>query len=110
MVELPQSPHLGPVKVGVALEQLAKLVGTHLGDQRARVLIVAIPEGYEAGGIAERGRALNPRLTVIVRAHSDEEVAHLQKLGAQHVVMGEREIAGRMLDLIAPRPREPEAA
>jgi CPA2 family monovalent cation:H+ antiporter-2 len=80
------------------------------GVERAAMLIVAIPEGYEAGGIAERGRALNSRLTIIVRAHSDEEVAHLQKLGAHHVVMGEREIASRMLDLIAPRPAAPAAA
>ena len=75
---------------------------TRAGIERAAMLIVAIPEGYEAGGIVERGQALNPHLTIIVRAHSDEEVAHLERVGARHVIMGEREIAGRMLDLIAP--------
>jgi hypothetical protein len=32
---------------------------------------------------------------------SDEEVEHLRRLGAHHVVMGEREIADRMLGLAA---------
>jgi len=38
-------------------------------------------------------------MTVIARAHSDAEVAHLERLGADEVVMGEREIAGRMFAL-----------
>lgn len=67
------------------------------GIASASKLLVAIPEGFEAGGIAERARSVNPGLGVIARAHSDEEVAHLERLGAQHVVMGEREIAARML-------------
>ncbi|TFI60093.1 Kef family K(+) transporter [Sphingomonas parva] len=67
-------------------------------DCAARLLI-AIPEGFEGGAIAERARRLNPALTVVARAHSDAEVAHLERLGADHVVMGERETARRMFDL-----------
>ncbi|MDO9488602.1 MAG: cation:proton antiporter, partial [Sphingomonadaceae bacterium] len=71
------------------------------GIERATKLLIAIPEGFEAGEIAERARELNPELAIIARAHSDAEVAHLVSLGAHHVVTGEREIADRMLDLAA---------
>jgi CPA2 family monovalent cation:H+ antiporter-2 len=40
-------------------------------------------------------------LPIIARAHSDAEVEHLERLGAQHVIMGEREIAVRMVALAA---------
>ncbi|HEY0325901.1 MAG TPA: YbaL family putative K(+) efflux transporter [Allosphingosinicella sp.] len=69
------------------------------GIEQATSLLIAIPEGFEAGAIAERARRINPGLEVIARAHSDEEVEHLQRLGAAHVVMGEREIARNMLSL-----------
>ena len=71
------------------------------GVEKASKLLIAIPEGFEGGVIAERARSLNPDLPIIVRAHSDDEVAHLQRLGARHVVMGERETAARMFDLAA---------
>ncbi|RYD46707.1 MAG: cation:proton antiport protein, partial [Sphingomonadales bacterium] len=62
-------------------------------------LLIAIPEGFEAGAIAKRVRELNVGLRIIARAHSDAEVAHLRKIGVPEVVMGEREIATRMLAL-----------
>jgi monovalent cation:H+ antiporter-2, CPA2 family len=71
------------------------------GIAEATKLLLAIPEGYEAAGIAERARALNPTIAIIARAHSDEEVADLMRHGADHVIMGEREIASRMLTLAA---------
>jgi len=71
-----------------------------IGD--AGELLIAIPEGFEAGAVFERAVALNPRLRVIARAHSDGEVEHLRKLGVKEVVMGEREIATRMLSLAVP--------
>jgi CPA2 family monovalent cation:H+ antiporter-2 len=69
------------------------------GIREANKLIIAIPEGFEGGSIARRARALNPDLTIIARAHSDDEVDYLGRHGADHIVMGEREIAARMLDL-----------
>jgi CPA2 family monovalent cation:H+ antiporter-2 len=71
------------------------------GIGQAARLLIAIPEGFEGGVIAQRARAFNPDLRIIARAHSDEEVAHLERLGAQQVVMGERETAARMLTLAA---------
>ncbi len=60
-------------------------------------LLVAIPEGFEAGGVTEAASKLNPKLTIVARAHSDAEVDHLSRHGAGHVVLGEREIAKQML-------------
>jgi len=62
-------------------------------------LLIAIPEGFEAGAIAKKVRELNVDLKIIARAHSDAEVAHLRKIGVPEVVMGEREIASKMLAL-----------
>ncbi|HEY6816688.1 MAG TPA: YbaL family putative K(+) efflux transporter [Croceibacterium sp.] len=71
------------------------------GIEQATRLVIAIPEGFEAGAIAQRAQQMHPGLTILARAHSDDEVAHLQQRGVQHVVMGEREIAARMLGLVA---------
>lgn len=69
------------------------------GVKEAHHLLIAVPEGFEGGAIHEHAIRLNPKLTVIARAHSDAEVDYLEKLGVPHVVMGERELAGRMLSL-----------
>ena len=69
------------------------------GIDHASKLLIAIPEGFEGGAIAERARRLSPDLTIIARAHSDAEVAHLERLGADQVVMGERETARQMFEL-----------
>jgi CPA2 family monovalent cation:H+ antiporter-2 len=63
----------------------------------ARCLLVAIPDGFEGGQVAEQARAINPTLPIIARSHSEEETAHLTKHGATKVVMGEHEIAKAMV-------------
>jgi CPA2 family monovalent cation:H+ antiporter-2 len=62
----------------------------------AKWLFVAIPDGFEGGQIVEQARSANAALKIIARAHSDAEVEHLYKHGADEVVMGEREIAEAM--------------
>jgi CPA2 family monovalent cation:H+ antiporter-2 len=69
------------------------------GIARASQLLLAIPEGFEAGAIFQHARAQNPGLRVIARAHSDAEVEHLEKLGVAEIVLGEREIATRIFEL-----------
>ncbi len=64
----------------------------------ARRLFVTIPEAFEAGQVVEQARAANPALDIVARAHSDAAVEHLTKLGATLTVMGEREIADRMIE------------
>ena len=65
---------------------------------RARLLVSAIPNVFEAGQVVERARLVNPSLAIIARAHSDAEEQHLTRHGANIVIMGEREIARRMID------------
>ncbi|MBE7184452.1 MAG: Kef family K(+) transporter [Methylobacterium mesophilicum] len=67
----------------------------------ARRLVVAIPNAFEAGQIVEQGRAANPALHIVARAHSDAEVTYLSDLGAAEVVMGEREIAWGIVERLA---------
>ena len=64
----------------------------------ARWLFVAVPNAFEAGQIVEQGRAANPDIKIIARAHLDGEVDYLKQLGADVIIMGEREIARAMLD------------
>ena len=70
----------------------------------ARLLLVAIPNAFEAGQIVEQARAANPRLEIVARAHFDAEVDHLRQHGANEVIMGEREIARSMLEHAAALP------
>ncbi|MGG7518921.1 YbaL family putative K(+) efflux transporter [Allorhizobium undicola] len=69
---------------------------------QAAALFIAIPNAFEAGQIAAQARRLNPGLRIIARAHSDAEVEHLTELGADNVVLGEREIALAMARLFRP--------
>lgn len=64
----------------------------------ARRLYVTIPEAFEAGQIVQQARAANPTLDILARAHSSATVEHFEKLGANLVVLGETEIAHRMLE------------
>jgi len=63
----------------------------------ARCLLVAIPDGFEGGQVVEQARALNPRLPIIARSHSDEESEHLTRHGATKVIMGEHLIGQAMV-------------
>ncbi|CDX63089.1 putative monovalent cation:proton antiporter (CPA2 family) [Mesorhizobium plurifarium] len=66
----------------------------------AKRLILAIPNAFEAGQVVLRARAANPAINVIARAHSDAEVEHLKGLGADTVIMGEREIARGIVEVV----------
>jgi CPA2 family monovalent cation:H+ antiporter-2 len=75
----------------------------------ARCLLVAIPDAFEGGQVVQQAHAINPKLPIIARAHSEEEIDYLNRHGASLVVMGEHEIAKAMLDKVATL-REEEAA
>jgi CPA2 family monovalent cation:H+ antiporter-2 len=64
----------------------------------ARCLLVAIPDGFEGGQVVEQAHAINPKLPIIARAHSEEEIEHLKRHGAGKVIMGEYLIAQAMID------------
>lgn len=65
--------------------------------EHATSLFVAIPDGFEAGQVVEQAHRLRDDLKIISRAHSAAEEEHLRRLGATHVVLGERELAAAMV-------------
>jgi monovalent cation:H+ antiporter-2, CPA2 family len=75
-----------------------------LGLEHARWLVCAIHDPFEACNLVEQARKVNPTLPIVARAHSDAEVEELLKFGANHVIMGEREIAHEMSRLVFGRP------
>jgi CPA2 family monovalent cation:H+ antiporter-2 len=71
---------------------------TQAGVERARLLVVATPDSFQARRIVEIARQLNPGIDIVARTHSEDEFRALESLGAGRVVMGERELARGMLE------------
>ena len=80
---------------GISANAVTSLAAANL--EKARCLLVAIHENFEAGQIVEQARAINPTLVILARGHSEAEKAHLENCGATAVVLGAEEIAGAML-------------
>jgi CPA2 family monovalent cation:H+ antiporter-2 len=59
---------------------------------------VATPEGFQAQRIIERARELNPGIDTAVRAHTEGELARLDRLGVGIAIMGARELALGLMD------------
>ena len=82
-----------------------------VGTRRAGLLILAIPDGFEARRVLEIARRLNPKIRTVVRTHSESELKRLQAAGVGLAVLGERELALAMADYAlghfgsSPRPR-----
>lgn len=75
----------------------------------ARHLLVAISNAFEAGTVCESGRKLNPGISIIARAYSEEEEDFLRGLGATTVIRGEREIGKGILALVRGENAKPTA-
>src|SRR5690606_39220454 len=72
----------------------------------ARRLVIAIPNAFEAGQIILRARAANPAIDIVARAQSEAEADHLTGLGANTVILSEREIArGIVEEVLGGRPK-----
>lgn len=69
---------------------------------KARFLITAIPDAFEAGHIIEAARKDNPQIRIVARAQGEDAAAYLRSLGADHVLIGEEELARGILGLITP--------
>ncbi|MCC6621586.1 MAG: Kef family K(+) transporter [Deltaproteobacteria bacterium] len=61
--------------------------------ERASLVIVTIPNAFEAAVVCQRARARSPRVPILARAQSEVEVAHLRANGATDVIVGEHELA-----------------
>ncbi len=67
-----------------------------LSDARvaeARVLVVAIRDAHAARLVVQRARRMAPRVSVVVRTHSERERDAFQALGDTQAVLGELEVA-----------------
>jgi len=69
----------------------AVLIQAHIA--RARMLVIATPDSFQARRMIETARMLNPAIEVVVRTHSEEEAELLKKERADRVFMGEHELA-----------------
>jgi CPA2 family monovalent cation:H+ antiporter-2 len=69
----------------------AVLIQAHIA--RARMLVIATPDTFQARQMMETARALNPGIDIVVRTHSDEEAKLLRAEGSATVFMGEHELA-----------------
>jgi CPA2 family monovalent cation:H+ antiporter-2 len=67
------------------------------GAQRARLAVVALPEGITTRLAVRELRRLNPSLPVVARAHSRDEMAEMCGEGASQVIYAEFEAALEML-------------
>jgi CPA2 family monovalent cation:H+ antiporter-2 len=67
-----------------------------LSLERARVMIVAMPEPITSRVITERVHAINPRLPIVVRTHSQHEREWYEQHSNGEAVVGELELALEM--------------
>ncbi len=65
---------------------------------KARLLVIATPDGFYTRRILEIARRKNPGISVVVRTHSAAELAYLTRQGVDRAVMGELELALEMTD------------
>ncbi len=81
----------------------AVLIQAHIA--RAAVLVIAVPDTLRARRMIETARILNPPIEIIIRTHTDEEAALLQKESGGAVFLGEHELALSMTrDVLAKVP------
>ena len=79
----------------------AVLIQAHI--HRARVLVIATPDTLNVRRMIETARTVNPRVEIIVRTHSEEEAALLEKENAGTVFFGEHELARSMIHHVLER-------
>ena len=63
---------------------------------RARLLVVAAPDPYQARQILEIGRGMNENIDTVVRTHSATAQAYFENIGVGRAFMGEHELAAGM--------------
>jgi CPA2 family monovalent cation:H+ antiporter-2 len=68
------------------------------GIARARLLVVATPDSFQARRALELARESNPSIDTVIRTHNEAEFRLLTAQRVGRVVMGERELARAMLE------------
>ena len=72
----------------------AVLIQAHVA--RASLLVIATPDPVQVRKMVDIARTLNPKIETLLRTHSDEEAAMMQREGLGTVFMGEHELAKAM--------------
>jgi monovalent cation:H+ antiporter-2, CPA2 family len=67
------------------------------GVHHAKLLILAIPQGFQKRRMIEIARAANPHIATAVRTHRASEVAYFKDQGVGLAIMGRREVAFGLL-------------
>ncbi len=83
------------------------LIQAHVA--RAGVLVVATPETRQVRKMVEVARMLNPKIEILLRTHSDEEAALLEREQLGTVFLGEQQLALAMARHILSRLAERSA-
>ncbi|MBK4775812.1 Kef family K(+) transporter [Candidatus Pantoea edessiphila] len=96
MVESLRKQNINAVLGNATHEAIINLTNLHC----ARWLLLTIPNGYEAGEVVTIVREKYQNIEIIARAHYDDEVDYIMERGANKVVMGEREIANSILQML----------
>jgi CPA2 family monovalent cation:H+ antiporter-2 len=86
----------------------AVLIQAHIA--RARVLVIAVPDPFDARRMLEVARMVNPGVETVVRTHTDEETELFRKEKAGKVYMGEHELARSMTEYVLERVAAAQAA
>jgi CPA2 family monovalent cation:H+ antiporter-2 len=73
----------------------AVLIQTHIAQ--ARLLVVATPDTFDVRQMIKIARMHNPGIETVVRTHSEEEAALLEREAAEKVFLGEDELAKGMI-------------
>jgi CPA2 family monovalent cation:H+ antiporter-2 len=68
------------------------------GVNRARLLIIAAPRGFQTQRILDIAQRANPRIDTAVRAHSIGELGLLEREHVGIAIMGEQELALGLVD------------
>ncbi len=78
--------------------------------EKARALIIAVPDPFEARRILETARELKPDIKILVRAHNDEELTYFMEQQVDLALTGPREIARHMVEYLHGMERTPQKA
>jgi CPA2 family monovalent cation:H+ antiporter-2 len=61
--------------------------------ERAKLLVVATPDPYQAREVIRLARQANPKIDIVVRTHNAADERYLSELQVGRAIMGERELA-----------------
>jgi CPA2 family monovalent cation:H+ antiporter-2 len=67
---------------------------------KAKALVIAVPDPFEARRILETARELKPDIKILVRAHNDEELTYFMEQQVDLALTGPREIARHMVEYL----------